>query len=182
MQSIRHTAPHASPGDLMSAESVSVDDLERIYRADFPRMVRAARAIVNDAQLGYDAVQGGFVKALAKRQTFRGTSALSTWVWAIVINEARSMVRTARATQTVGLDERDASVGADEGDLSAGDLRRQLARLPERQRMVLFLRYYADMSNTEIATVLGIRSGTVGALLFQGKNALRTILDEVVRP
>lgn len=92
------------------------------------------------------------------------------------------MVRTARATQTVGLDERDASVGVDEGDLSAGDLRRQPARLPERQRMVLFLRYYADMSNTEIATVLGIRSGTVGALLFQGKNALRTILDEVVRP
>jgi DNA-directed RNA polymerase specialized sigma24 family protein len=38
------------------------------------------------------------------------------------------------------------------------------------------------MSNTEIATVLGIRSGTVGALLSQGKNALRTILDEVVTP
>lgn len=114
MQTIRHTAAHAPTGDLMPAESASVDDLERIYRTDFPRMVRAARAIVNDAQLGYDAVQAGFVKALAKRDTFRGSSALSSWVWAIVINEARSMVRTSRATQTVGLDERDASVGANE--------------------------------------------------------------------
>ncbi len=89
------------------------------------------------------------------------------------------MVRASSAVPTVGLDDRDVAVPAEEDGLSASELRHQLARLPERQRLVLFLRYYADMSNTEIATVLGIRTGTVGALLFQGKNALRTILDEV---
>ena len=51
-----------------------------------------------------------------------------------------------------------------------------IADLPERQRLVLFLRYYADLDYRQIADALGIRRGTVGATLNQAHAALRPML------
>jgi len=52
--------------------------------------------------------------------------------------------------------------------------------LPERQRLVLFLRYYADLDYAEIARALGIRRGTVSATLNQAHASLRPMLAEEV--
>ena len=61
------------------------------------------------------------------------------------------------------------------------DLRKILAVLPERQRLVVFLRYYADLDYRSIADVLGIEMGTVGATLSKAQQALRQALEEVPR-
>jgi RNA polymerase sigma factor (sigma-70 family) len=61
----------------------------------------------------------------------------------------------------------------------ASEVRALLARLPERQRLVLFLRYYADLDYDAIATALGISSGTVGATLHAAHAALRPHIQEV---
>jgi RNA polymerase sigma factor (sigma-70 family) len=69
-------------------------------------------------------------------------------------------------------------------EASAGDheeVRRLVARLPERQRLVLFLRYYADLDYATIAEVLAISGGTVGATLAQARDALRQLMTEVRR-
>jgi RNA polymerase sigma factor (sigma-70 family) len=55
----------------------------------------------------------------------------------------------------------------------------RLAGLPERQRLVVFLRYFADLSYQEIATVVGVRVGTVSATLHAAHDALRAELEEV---
>jgi RNA polymerase sigma factor (sigma-70 family) len=51
--------------------------------------------------------------------------------------------------------------------------------LPERQRLALFLRYYADLDYAAIAAALGISPGTVGALLHTARTSLRRTLEEV---
>ena len=56
---------------------------------------------------------------------------------------------------------------------------RAIRALPERQRLVLFLRYYADLDYGAIAVVLGIRPGTVGAALNAAHDALRGRIREV---
>jgi RNA polymerase sigma factor (sigma-70 family) len=59
------------------------------------------------------------------------------------------------------------------------DLRSRLAALPERQRLVVFLRYFADLGYSEIAHLLGIEVGTVSATLHAAHVALRSQLEEV---
>ena len=60
----------------------------------------------------------------------------------------------------------------------ANDLKKSLASLPERQRHVLFLRYYADLDYQAIADVLDIQLGTVGATLNKAHSTLRRRLEE----
>src|SRR5581483_11947143 len=60
-------------------------------------------------------------------------------------------------------------------------VRRAIRRLPERQRLALFLRYYADLDYESIARVLDIRPGTVAAALHAAHETLRGSLQEVSR-
>ena len=59
------------------------------------------------------------------------------------------------------------------------DLRSALLALPERQRLAVFLRYYADLSYGQIADALGVRPGTVAASLHAAHAALREQLEEL---
>jgi len=54
-----------------------------------------------------------------------------------------------------------------------------VAVLPERQRLVLFLRYYADLDYRRIAQILGVRTGTVSASLHAAHKTLLRALSEV---
>jgi RNA polymerase sigma factor (sigma-70 family) len=101
---------------------------------------------------------------------------LESWLWKVVVNAARNLA--ARTPRVVAAREGDSSPTQAEVDLSA--IREGVARLPERQRLVLFLRYYADLEYAAIARVLGIRRGTVSATLNQAHAALRPLLAEEV--
>jgi len=59
-------------------------------------------------------------------------------------------------------------------------VRAAVAALPERQRLALFLRYYADLDYAAIAAALGVRRGTVSATLNHAHKTLRAALDEEV--
>ena len=60
-------------------------------------------------------------------------------------------------------------------------LRAAVGLLPERQRLVLFLRYYADLPYEAIGRVLGIERGTVAATLHAAHASLRQAMKEVAR-
>lgn len=102
-------------------------------------------------------------------------SPLEAWVWRVVLNAARSDVR--RSIEAVAY-EPAAANGRPEED---AELRVVLSRLPERQRIAIFLRYYADLDYVAIGEALGIRTGTVAATLNAAHTALRTRLEEEVR-
>jgi RNA polymerase sigma factor (sigma-70 family) len=60
-----------------------------------------------------------------------------------------------------------------------GDLRAVVAALPERQRLVLFLRHYADLDYARIAAVVGVERGTVAATLHAAHHKIRQAIEEV---
>jgi RNA polymerase sigma factor (sigma-70 family) len=157
-------------------EEAIPDAIEAVYRARHREFLRVATAITGSVELGEDAVQEGLVRALARRSSFRATGTLEAWLWKVVVNAARNLAaRTPRVMDAEG-----AEAPATGAEADAGVVRECLARLPERQRLVLFLRYYADLDYAAIARVVGIRRGTVSATLNQAHAALRPLLAEEV--
>jgi len=152
----------------------SLDELEALYRTRFETFVRVAASVTGDAERARDAVQDAFATAVSRRRSFRGDGPLEAWVWRIVLNGARSDVR--RGVPPGGSDEHITGNGHPESD---AELRTALARLPERQRTAVFLRYYADLDYAAIGEALGVAEGTVAATLNAARTALRTRLQEV---
>lgn len=149
-------------------------ELESLYRRDLARFVRVARAIVGEEQGARDAVQEAFTRAVEKRRSFRRRGPVEAWVWRIVVNEARKRaVAAARQVPSPDVDEAAASNGRPAVD---GDVRAAVAALPERQRLAVFLRYYADLDYAAIATTLGVEPGTVAATLNAARRTLESRL------
>jgi len=71
--------------------------LEALYRDRFEHFAGVASAICGDVDLGRDAVQGAFMTAVRQRRDYRGSGSIEAWVWRIVVNEARRLVRPGRA-------------------------------------------------------------------------------------
>jgi RNA polymerase sigma-70 factor (ECF subfamily) len=151
-------------------------EFERLYERDFHAFVRVARAIVGDAQLAVDAVHDGFTAAIRARDGYRGDGPFDAWVWRAVVNAARKG-RAARAN-LLPLPSVD-DVGGTEENPHELRLRQVLLALPERQRLIVFLRYYADLDYRAIAAALGIEVGTVSAALSAAHRSLRNALQEV---
>jgi RNA polymerase sigma-70 factor, ECF subfamily len=156
------------------SRGASIAELERVYRADFPRFVRVATAVAGDEQSGADAVHDAFVQAVRKRRSFRGEGPLEAWVWRMVVNAAKKRARPETTQEP-------AELPAVHENGFGDPVRSLVASLPERQRLALFLRYYADLDYESIAAALGIASGTVGATLNAAHAALRNSLEEAHR-
>jgi RNA polymerase sigma factor (sigma-70 family) len=151
--------------------------LEELFRLRYSDFLRVAAAITGSSEAGRDAVQEGVARALAGHASFRGSGTLEAWLWSTVVNAARNM-RT-RSPLVSEASEHVASLARPE-DERRDTVRAAVARLPERQRLVLFLRYYADLDYASIGAVLGIRRGTVSATLSQAHSAMRRLLNEEV--
>jgi RNA polymerase sigma-70 factor, ECF subfamily len=148
-------------------------ELARLYRSRHRHFVNVARAITGDEERAAEAVQDGFADAIRSRRSFRGEGPLEAWVWRAVVNAARKAVRLPLV-----------EVGAVADDELAApsfvaELAPLLARLPERQRLVVFLRYYADLDYRSIAAALEVEVGTVSATLSAAHRAIRRTLEEV---
>ncbi len=157
-------------------EGADIAEIERLYRRRLPEFRRVAAAMVGSREQARDVVQEAFATAVKKRASFRGEGPLEAWVWRILVNAAREQ-RRARIETPV--DAPDLAVnGSHEGETDAR-VRVALSLLPERQRLVVFLRYYADLDYRTIADALDIAAGTVGVTLNTVHTKLRHLLEEV---
>lgn len=156
-------------------DAVLLAEIEAVYEARVSAFVRTATSIIGDREAGRDAVHDGFVSAVRNRSAFRGGDNLEAWLWRIVIHAALKARRKAKLTAEVHPRDPVANGGSDERSA----VRLRIALLPERQRLVLFLRYYADLDYQQIADALGIRRGTVSATLHAAHQSLRQSIEEV---
>ncbi|HZP73764.1 MAG TPA: RNA polymerase sigma factor [Gaiellaceae bacterium] len=150
-----------------------LDQIETLYRTRFPYYARVARGIIGDRERAVEAVQDAFVGLVRSRQSFRGDGPFEAWVWRAVVNAARKA--TQRPLIEVGGIE-DARYFTPDG---VSELAPLIAQLPQRQRLVVFLRYYADLDYCTIAAILEVEVGTVSATLAAAHSALRHKLGEV---
>jgi RNA polymerase sigma-70 factor (ECF subfamily) len=157
-------------------ETARLWEIEQIYRTRLPELCRVAAAISGSRQAAPDLVQEAFVRAVRRIETFRGDGPLEGWLWRIVVNVASN---SRREPLTVPLHGTGTSVetGAAGAGVARDELSAAMALLSERQRLVLFLRYYADLDYGTIAEALAISSGTVGATLTAGRAALGHALE-----
>jgi RNA polymerase sigma-70 factor (ECF subfamily) len=150
-----------------------LDQIEELYRARFPYFVQVARAIVGDPERAVEVVQDGFADVIRSRAGFRGDGPLEAWVWRAVVNAARKAMRRPLVEVGQTMDE---ALDTPSALLEASPL---VARLPERQRLVVFLRYYAALDYRSIAQALEIEVGTVSASLATAHATIRKALGEV---
>jgi RNA polymerase sigma factor (sigma-70 family) len=159
-------------------EAAALDEIEAIYRGHRLEFRRVAAAISGDRDAAPDLVQEAFLRAVRELSTFRGRGALEGWLWKIVVNVAKNHRRDTRQ-----LDELPAelpSTANGHGQTDSERVRAAVGLLPERQRIVLFLRYYADLDYGAIAEAAEIAPGTVGATLNAARSALQQLLSSEV--
>ena len=160
------------------------------------RMVyQLALHLLGDRDEALDLSQEVFFSVFRTIQNFRGQSALKTWIYRIVINQARNRQRWWRRrhkADQISLDQHVAAHGdlRQPGDHTAPDrayARKELAdrlwsaldRLPFDQRTVIVLREIDGLSYEEIAYSLGVAIGTVKSRLTRARQTLRNELREV---
>lgn len=141
------------------------------------------RRLVQRHEDADDILQNTFIKAWMSIENFRGDAKLSTWLHKIAINESLTFLSNEKRHNTVSIDDADENVvntiEADEwtdGDATALLLRKAIATLPEKQRIVFNMRYFDDMKYEDISEVLGT---SVGALKASYHLAAKKIEDYI---
>jgi RNA polymerase sigma factor (sigma-70 family) len=147
------------------------DDLEQLYAARYRTFRDILAGVVGSHDLAREVVQEAFARALRDRGQYRGEGSLEAWVWRIAFNVA---LRTRRDLRRQW--ELEEEPGAPD-QATDYDLRAAIRALPPRRRLIVFLRYFADLSYAEIAEALGLSEGTVAATLAQARAELSLGLD-----
>ncbi len=178
---------HATLADTVKrADRWNADEaLEALYAAHWRPLVRLAVLLVRDVGTAEEVVQDAFVAMHGRWGRLNDNDKALAYLRQSVVNGSRSVLRHQvvvdrhlRAT-----DPRTASTApADTRALEAarrGAVLDALAQLPQRQREVLVLRHYLDLSETEIADALGIARGSVKSHASRGSAALRVLLGDL---
>ena len=161
-------------------ESGSADaaaGVERIYRAQRLVMVRLALLLVDDRETAQDVVHDAFLALRRRWSSLRSEDAAVGYLRSCVVNGARSVLRrrrTARRHPWARVDLVTAAP-ADEAVLLAEEHQqviRALRTLPNRQREVIVLRYWSQLTEPEIAATLGISLGAVKSMASRGRSAI----------
>lgn len=162
--------------DVERTAAVGTDDFADLFHTHAARLVRLA-ALLGDPD-PEDVVQEAFCKVYGARARLRGEDGnvvgyLNRTVVNVVRDRHRRVV-TARGREHLVLVDAVAPVREPE---SRTAVMAALAGLPQRKREALVLRYWLDLPLAEIAEAMGVRTGTVKALISRGLDALATDLE-----
>src|SRR5215472_7875909 len=141
------------------------DALARLYQQHYPELVRLGLGLTTDRGLAEELAQEAFVRAWRSWWRIRDERSAPAYLRATVVNLARtSLRRRLRERQAL---RRTPAAGGEDVDASI-DLLRALAKLPARKRACIVLRYYVDLSEVDVAQVLGVQVGTVKSQTAKG--------------
>ena len=159
--------------------------LELLYAAHWRQLVRLAVLLVHDLGAAEEIVQDCFVAVHAKWNRLHDPDKALAYLRQSVVNRSRSHLRHLTVVRRHA--ERQAPAAPEAGaDHAAYDVERRdtvldaLRGLPRRQREVLALRYYLDLSEREIAATLSISQGAVKSHASRGAAALRQSLNPLL--
>ncbi|HWI64166.1 MAG TPA: RNA polymerase sigma factor [Symbiobacteriaceae bacterium] len=167
---------------VQAGDEAAFDTLYHLY---IGQAVKVAFLITRSQQAAEDAAQEAFVQVLRRIHTLREPRNFRSWFYSILHNAARRSGRKGRGWTFFPFDllsrgEPDPQAAAVEevvlGKQEQEELRRLIAELPDLYRDVIVLRYYADLSEPEIADALGIPVGTVKSRLHGARQRLVTLL------
>jgi RNA polymerase sigma-70 factor (ECF subfamily) len=154
-----------------------VDDLETWLEEGYIRSYRTARLILGNRFDAEEAVQEAFLRAWRFRASLGTGSDVRPWLYRVVVNTCNSKLREEIPSRDHRSSVADLATVPSTGDApgqvdESQDLLRALQDLPTHLRIVVVLRYYADLTEREIATAIGRRQGTVKSRLHEARRLL----------
>jgi RNA polymerase sigma-70 factor (sigma-E family) len=163
------------------ADRASDADIERLYRTQRLAMVRLALLLVDDRETAEDVAQDAFAALHRRWQSLHTEDAAIGYLRTCVVNGARSVLRRRRTVRRQPQPDADLFVAesADRRVLLAEEHREVIAamrHLPARQREVIVLRYWSELTEPQIAATLGISVGSVKSSASRGRDAIAAIL------
>ncbi len=179
-----HATVYAGPLLVSGPTTWDADQaLDQLYAAHWRSLVRLGVLLVHDVSLAEEIVQDSFVAVHSRWRRLRDPDRALAYLRQTVVNRGRSVLRHRGVVERHAEKERPVTTlpGADHAVMS--DDRRDrvmqaLKALPARQREVLALRYYSELSEAEIADALGISRGAVKSHASRGAAALRVSLAD----
>jgi RNA polymerase sigma-70 factor (ECF subfamily) len=161
---------------------------QALYEQQVDRVYRVVRGLVSSDADAEDVTQDAMLTVLTSlhRYTPRADARFGAWVTTIAVNTARRRFRRRRPilTETGDLPET-MDAGIDPGDALDRDRRRRallcaLAELPERERLIVCLRYGAELNATEIGAIAGISAAAIRKILERARDQLGTRIDALL--
>ncbi|MEU8888728.1 sigma-70 family RNA polymerase sigma factor [Streptomyces sp. NPDC048442] len=176
--SVRGRRPQAPVAPYDDEPPPSLTELYRARRLD---MVRLALFLVDDLHTAEDVVQDAFAAVCRKYGTsLDGLQNPGAYLHTAVVNAARSVLRRRRTARAYTPPHQGHGPPVDEELLLAEEHRQvldALARLTHRQREVLVLRYWSELTEAQIAQTLGMSRGTVKSTASRALDALEKKLE-----
>jgi RNA polymerase sigma-70 factor, ECF subfamily len=157
-----------------------------LYRQHAAAIFRFCRRVLPTREDAEDATTEIFMKVKQKIATYDSSRPFIAWLYKVASNHCWDTLRRRRIRQdletgeleTLPLEHPDPSqLERLQLEHTGKEVRTGLAKLPDRARMALVLRYYAEMSYDEIADTLGVRRAFVGVLLLRARHQLREALS-----
>ena len=158
-----------------------MDDLSEWLAEAYPGAYRTARLILRDPAEAEDAVQDAFLRAWRFRASAPRDAGWQPWLYRVVVNACCSKLRrdVPRERARADLDAAGELASDDPGPEvaalhaeSVSAIVDALAALPESLRIPVVLRYYAGLSEKDVATAIGRRPGTVKSRLYDARQRL----------
>lgn len=158
------------------------ETLAALHREHYRSLVKLAALLIDDPATCEEVVQDAFVSVFRSAARVRDEAKLPAYLRSAVLNGARSHLRKRQVRSRLRVVDGPASdaASAEAGALLQDEHQAMLAvlrTLPDRQRDVLVLRFYLDLSESEIAATLGIAAGTVKTHTRRGLDALAEQLE-----
>ena len=148
----------------------------RWYEGAYPGLVRSLVLIAGDADAAVEAADEAVARCWIRWRSRRAPQDPTAWTYTVAVNLLRRRWRRARWLREHP-PEREAT---SETPVPAVELWAAVSALPLRMRTAVALRYLGDLSEREVATVMGIKPGTVGATLHAARASLaRQLGDEL---
>ncbi|MEY9993114.1 RNA polymerase sigma-70 factor (sigma-E family) [Streptomyces sp. V4I8] len=163
-----------------AAAGTTVDHLTETYRAHYRSLLGLAALLLDDTASCEDVVQEAFIRVHSARKRVRDPEKTLAYLRQTVVNLSRSALRRRILGLKLLSKPMPDMASAEEGaydQLERDSLIKAMKGLQRRQREVLVLRYFADMTEAQVAETLGISLGSVKAYGSRGIAALRVAME-----
>jgi RNA polymerase sigma-70 factor (sigma-E family) len=179
MNVIETLVPEAALGSV-SAEWDAERAVTALYGTHYRALVRLAALLLRDVSTAEEVVQDSFVAMHDSWRRIRDTEKALSYLRQSVVNRSRSVLRHRVVVDRNAPKPPPLAPSAEQGAIAEFErtaVVSALRTLPLRQREALVLRYYADLSEAQIASAMGISRGAVKSHTARGMSSLRTVLE-----
>ena len=168
----------AGKSELIPTEADRHLGFEAFYEREHARLVTSLLLATGDADLAHDAADEAFLRALMAWPRVQPMDAPAGWVYRVAVNVARRRGRRRAIERQLLARHRPPT----EVPAPAGEAWELVRALPDRQRLAVVLRFVADLTEPQIAAVMGISRSTVSSTLADANRTLARALEPDIDP